>query len=276
MQITVGNLKEKILETYYTKGIKPQIVSDVKNVKAKPCLAYRISDILDIKDSTLSVKDSSASALDGDFVINENSIFVLNFFNNKRINSAMYEFKSEDLIEFFTSISDFDRYKICDKNGCYLEDEILDEVKQTKETYNKNIADKDLIFTLRSKPSTERGYDTDYFIKVENQEGKQVANCTFNIKNKKYANLGWIEIEDKDYVKIGLGSEMLKMVEDIAKNAGIFSLNARIQPFGEFSYRTIDFYKKNGFEVEFDPCDRKVYGTKKIQKMENCDEAELE
>ena len=85
-----------------------------------------------------------------------------------------------------------------------------------------------------------------------------------------------IEIEDKDYVKIGLGSEMLKMVEDIAKNAGIFSLNARIQPFGEFSYRTIDFYKKNGFEVEFDPCDRKVYGTKKIQKMENCDEAELE
>ena len=84
MQITVGNLKEKILEAYYTKGIKPQIVSDVKNVKAKPCLAYRISDILDIKDSTLSVKDSSASALDGDFVINENSIFVLNFFNNKQ------------------------------------------------------------------------------------------------------------------------------------------------------------------------------------------------
>ncbi len=96
----------------------------------------------------------------------------------------MEKFKRDNSIEFSTSIRDFDRYKICDKHGYYLDD-VLEAAKQTKEILNIQFAEKDLIFTLRSKPSNLLGLDTDYLIKVENQEGKEVANCKFNILNKK-------------------------------------------------------------------------------------------
>lgn len=276
MELTTAQLKEKILNAYYNNGIQPQIVSNIKNIKTKPCLAYRVSDVLDIDDKTLSIKNSLSSNLEKDFTINENSIIVLDFFRSRNVDSAMNEFKGEKTIEFFTEISDFDIYKPCDEKGYYADDEVIKKTKQTRERYEKNLAGKDVTFVLSSKPSTEMGFNTDYFLKVINNDGKQVANCVFNVLNKKYCNLGWIEIEDENYIKIGLGSEMLKVAEKVAVEKGAFHISARIQPFGQFASRTNDFYTKNGFTVEYDPMDRKVYGNKKLKELENEDETELE
>ena len=72
----------------------------------------------------------------------------------------------------------------------------------------------------------------------------------FALKNK-VAYLDLIEIKDKKFFQVGLGSAMHKEMENFAKKTNCDEIRLAIYfPFGEFGHATPAFYKKSGYTFE--------------------------
>lgn len=59
-----------------------------------------------------------------------------------------------------------------------------------------------------------------------------------------------IEVLDKRFFKVGLGYNLLKHVEEIARMHNCSRIEGFYYPHGDFRFGTYDFYKRNGFEFE--------------------------
>ena len=75
-----------------------------------------------------------------------------------------------------------------------------------------------------------------------------------------------IEIKHKDFFKTGLGTAMLKTMEEFILQDGCTQIYAHFQPIGAFAKGSRKFYERNGFSIEHDPCDQKDYATKFLSK----------
>jgi len=76
-----------------------------------------------------------------------------------------------------------------------------------------------------------------------------------------------IEILDKRFFKVGLGSCLLKALESIAIKNNCSQIEAFFSPFGDFSHGALSFYKNNGFEFYKHP----RFNTDYIRKyLSNC------
>ena len=77
-----------------------------------------------------------------------------------------------------------------------------------------------------------------------------------------------IEIKKKEFFQTGLGTAMLKTMEAFAIANSCFQIYAHFQPYGDFACGSRRFYNRNGFTIEYDPCDNKQYATKLLPKKE--------
>ncbi len=89
---------------------------------------------------------------------------------------------------------------------------------------------------------------------------------TYSLKYS-YCDLDKIEVLDKVFISVGLGSSMYKMLEEYAIHKGCCKVEVYCYPYGEFRTSTIGFYSRNGFKFT-----KNSYATKdlsKVQEKEN-------
>ena len=87
----------------------------------------------------------------------------------------------------------------------------------------------------------------DYYTKEG--DGIKIGNNIYTYHDT-YCSLNRIEVRDSRYHRVGLGSEMLKIVSKIAKKHNCSRIEAHVHPYGEFRFSTLDFYKRNGFVID--------------------------
>ncbi len=91
----------------------------------------------------------------------------------------------------------------------------------------------------------------------ENQEKYDIKDNILNYQNTKYylektfAMLHLIEILDKNYFQVGLGSVMHDVMEKFAKSEGCSQIRLqKYQPFGQFGHGTKSFYENKNYKLE--------------------------
>ena len=83
--------------------------------------------------------------------------------------------------------------------------------------------------------------------KVSGNEIVLATGDRYKVK-RKYLNLIGISILEREFYKVGLGTEMIKEVEKFAIKMGCDSIQGIYLPNGEFQFGAHDFYRRNGFE----------------------------
>ena len=91
--------------------------------------------------------------------------------------------------------------------------------------------------------------DEDEYYKIEAFANDCAVACmTFKLK-RGTCYLNRIEILDPKYSHIGLGTQILKFMEQISYKANCCSVEGKFYPFGELGKHAKDFYLKNGYEI---------------------------
>ena len=84
---------------------------------------------------------------------------------------------------------------------------------------------------------------------TKEEGGVKIGSNVYKHHNS-YCELINIEIMDVGFHRVGLGSEMLSAVIDFAQQYNCERIDAFMHPHGEFKFSTVEFYKRNGFEVD--------------------------
>ncbi len=74
-------------------------------------------------------------------------------------------------------------------------------------------------------------------------------------------HLEFIQVTHIDYLKVGLGTAMLKIMKQFALMNKCYEIYAHFQPYGMFANCSRTFYKKNGFSFDYDAHEQKSYVT---------------
>ena len=122
----------------------------------------------------------------------------------------------------------------------YLYKKILSQnFREKYAKYNK--------ISLKEVPTTHlyKAIDAKKFT-IENNSVVLCNGNSYPIENV-ICELSRIEITNKNYYKVGLGSQMLKHMEQIAKDNNCTSIEGMYIPNGEFQLGALPFYKNNGF-----------------------------
>lgn len=105
---------------------------------------------------------------------------------------------------------------------------------------------------------------------LDNEKDFKICNNFIKLKNGKVytlsetvCELAKIEILNKNYFKVGLGSYLLKTMENIIAKYNCSHIEGIYAPFGQFQCGTEEFYDRNNFEIIKDPA---LYGLKQIYK----------
>jgi len=116
------------------------------------------------------------------------------------------------------------------------------------------------------------GMDTHYHISVHEGNNEPIAECTFGVKKNENCFLVRVDVYDDKYLSKGIGSKMLKCVENQVKKCdckyifGVFGPDNNKQG-------TKKFFEKNGYEVNPEAEDPFSSLIKNIEK-EEIEEAE--
>lgn len=70
------------------------------------------------------------------------------------------------------------------------------------------------------------------------------------LRKETICNLGKIEILDKKFFKVGLGTRMIHVVEKVAQKYNCTYIEGVFLPFGEFACGSELFYDRNGFDFK--------------------------
>lgn len=87
-----------------------------------------------------------------------------------------------------------------------------------------------------------------------------INDHTYSLKYS-YCNLDKIEVLDKEFLGVGLGSAMYNMLENYATSKGCSKVEVYCYPYGEFKVSTVGFYTRNGFQFT-----KNSYATKDLSK----------
>lgn len=66
--------------------------------------------------------------------------------------------------------------------------------------------------------------------------------------NTTICELAYIDVLEKEYYKVGLGTQMFKEMEKIAFSENCDMIEALFIPYGEFQLSSKEFYKRHGFK----------------------------
>lgn len=96
-----------------------------------------------------------------------------------------------------------------------------------------------------------------------------IKNGKIYLLQDTYCKLVSIEICDKRFYKVGLGSELFKLTEDFSIKQNCSKISAWVYPHGQFGNGTLKFYHRNDFSFSKDHLDHTI-ATKelKIKKQE--------
>ena len=98
-------------------------------------------------------------------------------------------------------------------------------------------------------------------------EDKSLGICQFFLENNGCCYLNLIKVDQKNR-NLGIGSNLLKLMENYAKKHGAFFVEGKLIPDKDSSKFLESFYKKNGYEFE------DVNYIKMVVKSINCDKEE--
>ena len=158
-----------------------------------------------------------------------------------------------------------------DKKGRELLDKILDRIEEVHvPKLNDSVM---LVYSLRKEaPPNMAMY---YEIKAQDKEGKEIGELKYKLYDSLCTiHLCYIGVTDKEYQGKGIGYLLLSKMEDIAKEIEIPVIEGHFQPLGDLASFSRKFYERNGYEIEFDYCDRKPCLYKRIKEVEVYDEME--
>lgn len=114
----------------------------------------------------------------------------------------------------------------------------------------KNMEDKKIVKLRNQQISLNLIREDDGYLKIKALANEQdVASASFKLKKGK-CFLNRIEILNSKYSHIGLGSQILKFIEEIACEANCFCVEGKFYPFGELGVYAKDFYIRNGYVIE--------------------------
>lgn len=105
--------------------------------------------------------------------------------------------------------------------------------------------------------------DNYYIINATNSEKKKVAFLTFSLKSGT-CFLNNIKIENSKYSRLGIGSQMLELMEDTAISKRNFRVDGKFFPYGNLGQYARAFYKKHGYEIYKD--DYETYIGKRLKE----------
>lgn len=74
---------------------------------------------------------------------------------------------------------------------------------------------------------------------------------SYNLKDT-YCEIILIKINDENFFNVGLGSTLFTHMQNYAITEGCSKITAWVYPFGQFSYATYPFYRRNGFAFSKD------------------------
>jgi len=176
---------------------------------------------------------------------------------------AFLEFVEDDSTSYIIRAYDDDMNVV---GCCYFD---IESLFQRNLSENERIEKSPFFGGLEKTPKTSEIYVTKATLDKYDIDGKIL---TFISKGKtlkfllKFARcrLGLIEIKRRDFFKTGLGTTMLKVMENFATQHFCTSVYAHYQPLGDFSSGSRRFYDRNGFKIEYDPCDHKNYASKEL------------
>lgn len=97
-----------------------------------------------------------------------------------------------------------------------------------------------------------------------------VGNITFKLK-RGTCYLNRIEVFDEKFAHIGLGTQILKFMEETATDYRCFQVEGKFYPFGEFGAYAKSFYIKNGYEIYKE--DYETYISKSLIKKQNTEKS---
>ena len=88
------------------------------------------------------------------------------------------------------------------------------------------------------------------YFQIEAWHNENVVGSTIFKLKKGECYLYRIEILDTNFAHIGLGTQMLRFMEQIAYKGNCYSIDGKFYPFGELGAYAKDFYIKNGYSVD--------------------------
>lgn len=116
-------------------------------------------------------------------------------------------------------------------------------------------------------------------IELRKQELQQCGqDCTRLLKNEKMYNfdhsiceLVGIQILRGNFYKVGLGTALLKRLEQISNKNNCTEIYAYYKPFGRFKAGAKNFYLRNGFKFNYVEAAHACYATKILPKINEID-----
>ncbi len=111
--------------------------------------------------------------------------------------------------------------------------------------------------------------DACLYVTIENRKKECVAECSYNIYNRKECFLTFIEVNLPNYIKKGIGTALLKFVECDARRRGCTHMSGHFEPFDQYADYAKDFYKRNNYEIRQKPEDKfkRLYKNLKSQEV---------
>lgn len=117
------------------------------------------------------------------------------------------------------------------------------EITNCVDTDADYILDRLVEYNLGQVPKTQESDFVNIYKKIVNEKGEIIAGCLAKMYcwNVIYVDILWI---DEAYRKQGLGSRLLKEIEQIAVEEGCHLIH-----LDTFDFQAKDFYIKHGYEV---------------------------
>ncbi len=112
------------------------------------------------------------------------------------------------------------------------------------ETYDEDyICDKLVEYNISKVPAKQEILFDNINKKIINKNGKIIAGCIARMYcwNVLYIDILWV---DEEYRNTGIGSKLLKYVENIARDKGCY-----LAHLDTFDFQAKEFYLKYGYEI---------------------------
>ncbi len=87
------------------------------------------------------------------------------------------------------------------------------------------------------------------YLTIENSKREIVAESSYKINQDGGCFLIFIEVSHPKYINKGVGSRMLKFIENDAKKYGAKYMCGHFEPFGQFADNAKKFYDKNNYDI---------------------------
>lgn len=180
---------------------------------------------------------------------------------------AKLEFVTDDDTSYIIRAYDDENNVV---GSCYFD---IEKLFQRHLSDDERIAVSSYFGGLEKTPTTSEVYVTKKDLPRYEIDGRVLSCKTHGVMQKfplKFAkcHLESIEIKSEEFFKTGLGFAMLGVMEKFARANDCFQIYATFCPFGKFASGSRKFYERNGFSIEYDPCDHKQYATKPLPQKE--------